>query len=482
MTSPIDDICIEADIREAYPELNDEQVARAVQAVARCPTMSKAEIRQLARQMAGLATSVAALASGRRACAHCTVLFPEDLLFDGYCVSCAGEHLALPDADRDFLEGHAVAACVEAGLRAEPRPCPEPQYHEHVGLHGQRVAIAEKCTACRSAARGDLDGPIRRADRYVRPRHDAAFTERDGADLEAYFRCPAPSPVWDRSNFGAMCERLAAQSRPHSTDKTKLAYALRTEWRRCVERTEARCSVTRPVGQTGTVATCGRPTIEHVQHFASQHRPAHRGERAARGFAFRDIEVNGRIVQVQTMSATSAPNAQSCEIMAAKGSHSEPSYDEVDVWSFVDGRAAMRDTGRALELVPKWALDTLEARYSRSQDRGITKQGRVMMGMSREQAALRDKLGLLDEVAALTSVARELASQNAEGPTQYIAQLAALTVDATKPRAEKQVAAARLDRVRVAARALLTAAQAVYAEASLEVRNGTRKAPEAAAQ
>lgn len=417
----------------------------------------------------------------RHACQHCTVLFPEDLLFDGYCVSCAGEHLALPDADRDFLEGHAVAACAAAGLRAEPRPCPEPQYHEHVGAHGQRTAIAEPCTACRSAARGDLDGPIRRTERYVRPRHDAAFTERDGADLEAYFRCPAPSPVWDRSNFGAMCERLAAQSRPHSSDKTKLAHSLRSEWHRCVERTEARCSI-EMTSALGVARTCGRPTIEHVAHFASQHRPAHRGDRAPRAVAYRGIEVHGRLVQVQVMTATLRPNAQACEIMNAKASHSEPAYDEVDVWSFVDGRAAMRDTGRALELVPRWALDTLEARYSRSQDRGITKQGRTMMGMSREQGALRDKLGLLDEVAALTSVARELASSRAEGPTQYIAQLAALTVDATKPRAEKQEAAAKLDKVRLAARSLLTTAQAVYAEASLEVRNGTRTAPEAAAQ
>lgn len=413
---------------------------------------------------AGARPEVFARPSAFVPCDNCGMRCAPDLCFGGYCTDCAGELLALPQADREFLEGYAVEHCRAAGLNAVPRPCPEPVYVEVVHADGTREAVAHPCPACE----GKRDFvPAKKRERYVRPRLDAAFSERDAADLEAYFRCPSPSPVWERSTFGAMCERLAANSRPHSADRSKRAHEMRAEWKRCAERPEARCPF------------CGHPTIEHVNYFANQHRPAHRTIRSMRML---DIEVGGRLRQVEVYAATLEPDAPACELMAAHGHQSEPSYDETDVWSFVDGRHAMRDTKRALELCAPWVYVVLEARFGRSPERGMADAGRGPKELSKLHRAMRDKLGLLDEVAPMTKHARDLAAARGLGATQLVADLAATVVDETRKHEEKKAANEALDKIRNAARSLLATAQAEYASASLEARNGTAAAPEAAAQ
>lgn len=401
-------------------------------------------------------------------CTHCGVRAPDHLLFGGFCTECAGEQLALPSEDRDFLERFAVEHCRAAGLNVLPRPCPEPVYVEIVESDGTRTAVARACPACEGS--NDHAAIPRRRPHYVRPRYDAAFSERDGADLEAYFRCPEPVPVWDRSNFGAMCERLAANSRPHSTDRSSRAHELRAEWRRCTERVEPRCGY------------CRKPTIEHIKYFASQHKPAHRAPDFPQIRLFYDIEVGGRLVQVQVMSRTVDPDAGACELMVPHPAHAEASYDETDVWSFVDGRHAMRDAGMALSLCERWVQAVLEARYARSPERGLASTGRGPRELSRVHKAMRDKLGMLDEVAPMTNRARELSAIQGLGPAQLVAELVTTIVDETRKHEDKREANARLDAIRSEARALLDAAQAAYASASLEVRNGTPDAPELAAQ
>lgn len=400
----------------------------------------------------------------RASCLHCLVTQPLDMLFGGYCVECAGEHLALPEADRQFLEKHAVAECRASGVNAVERPCPEPVYIDTILSDGTRVAIASPCPAC--AGKRDVV-PVPKRERYVRPRHEASFTERDAADLEAYFRCPTPSPIWDRSTFGAQCEKLAANSRPHSADRSKRAKEMRAEWKRCAERVEARCAI------------CGKPTIEHVKHFANHHRPAHKAIRAMRVI---DIELSDCIFQVEVYAATLEPDAPACDLMATHGSHSEPSYDETDVWSFVDGRHALRDTKNALELCSPWVYVVLEARYGRSPERGLADSGRGPKELSRLHKAMRDKLGMLDEVAPMTRRARELAATRGLGATQLVAELVATVVDDTKRHEEKKEANGHIEEIRNASRSLLAAAQVEYASASLVARNGTTESPEAAAQ
>jgi len=251
-----------------------------------------------------------------------------------------------------------------------------------------RPCTDPRCTCVTEARRAVVVRVERR--RYTQ---DAGWCDRDQTDLETFFGKALPPAAGDHSAFGAMCARYG--------------------------------EATNPVTKR-----------EHERHLYAVTRPRH------------ITVIRGGVVRV-----THEPEVLESEVVGIGAAGHAGKFDS---WgdtmaAYIDARARLRFVWAALSRVPRWAFDTLEARYA--------------MGSERSSKTF----GLLGGVAMLTATAAHVRDVRAsegenESVRETVERLTRLTHDTTVAASARSGATTAIERIRREADALLRGAQALYVE------------------
>ncbi len=359
-------------------------------------------------------------------CIHCGILaYP---ITRGYCQECLeSDAPALSAGARAALEVSAAAACRTAGLRAIPRLCDD----DRCGC------AAEKVRSKRTILGRQRYGGGRR-------RQGAEFTPTDVVMLERYFEMDL-SARWERSNFGAMCERIAEGIGVFPEERKR--------FRRILE-----CNASDLLDPH--VATLDAKT-ERLEVMVCE-----------RTY---DTRINGRRVEVVVLQRGQAPFARESEIIfPGPDASGEPvACDENDLARHADLRAEMRLVHAVLAHSPKWVAVVLKARYAASQESASSEEhlGRLaaVALVTRTVMRLRHERAHRLDVEITKSKQDEGAVVSMEGaPTERgtLADLIRRSKDVRTAETARKAAGDMLEQIRHEADALLESAQVRYAGAA----------------
>ncbi len=297
---------------------------------------------------------------------------------------------------------------------------------EYVGRHGQRIGHRVP------RQRGEAI-PRRQDLRYGGRRPLGDFAPRDAEDLERYFNSAAgASPVWERSTFGAMCDRIRESTnpdtaeRPSSTDPVCPICGARI--------------VVRPI-------TWGKDRRLRWQHCEHPGKHVQLARRSVRGVS----------VLVRVYAPVETPEVLPSEILEPHGGQGQgKAYGEREIADHYDRRLGMRRVATALDMLPAWAYGVLEARYTVSQERAA-----ALAPVDRKtHKTLAQLAPVALKTQALKDYRRSLVTQagGVLSLREALNEMVNRSVSATG-------SSGTIERVRQEAEAMLTRAQSLYASA-----------------